>query len=125
MTGKKKILVADDSPTNLDFLAEYFSKHGFVVEKATDGKDALRKVKRFSPDLLLLDNIMPLMTGLELVAVLKNKAKYKKIPIIMFSAVDDAKTKAESLKLGIKDYITKPINFSDLLARIKKVFEEV
>jgi DNA-binding response OmpR family regulator len=121
MNTNKKILIVDDETINLDFFDVMLSKLGFVVEKATDGKEALDKVKRFFPDLVLLDNIMPNMTGWELTKIMKNDPKYKEIPIIMFSALDDVKDKVEGFELGVDDYITKPFNFSEVLARIRAV----
>jgi len=121
MNANKKILIVDDETINLDFFEVMLSKLGFAVEKATDGKEALDKVKRFLPDLVLLDNIMPNMTGWEVTKIMKNDPKYKDIPIIMFSALDDVKDKIEGFELGVDDYITKPYNFSEVLARIRAV----
>jgi DNA-binding response OmpR family regulator len=121
MNNNKKILIVDDETINLDFFEVMLSKLGFAVEKATDGKEALEKVKRFLPDLVLLDNIMPNMTGWEVTKIMKNDPKYKDIPIIMFSALDDVKDKIEGFELGVDDYITKPYNFSEVLARIRAV----
>ena len=121
MSAQKKILIVDDETINLDFFDVMLSKLGFIVEKAIDGVDALEKVKRFYPDLILLDNIMPRMSGWELTKILKNDAKYREIPIIMFSALDDVKDKVEGFELGVDDYITKPYNFSEVLARIRAV----
>jgi len=121
MNTQKKILIVDDETINLDFFDVMLSKLGFIVEKAQDGVEALEKVKRFLPDLILLDNIMPRMTGWELTKILKADAKYKKIPIVMFSALDDVKDKVEGFELGVDDYITKPFNFSEVLARIRAV----
>jgi DNA-binding response OmpR family regulator len=121
MSGRKKILVVDDEAINLDFFEVMLSKLGCVVEKANDGIEALEKVKRFFPDLILLDNIMPRMSGWELTKILKKDMKYSGIPIIMLSALDDVKDKVEGFELGIDDYITKPYNFSEVLARIRAV----
>ena len=121
MNNNKKILIVDDETINLDFFEVMLSKLGFAVEKATDGKEALEKVKRFLPDLVLLDNIMPNMTGWEVTKIMKNDPKYRDIPIIMFSALDDVKDKIEGFELGVDDYITKPYNFSEVLARIRAV----
>jgi len=121
MGTQKKILIVDDESINLDFFDVMLSKLGFIVEKAIDGVDALEKVKRFFPDLILLDNIMPRMSGWELTRILKNDVKYKEIPIVMFSALDDVKDKVEGFELGVDDYITKPYNFSEVLARIRAV----
>jgi DNA-binding response OmpR family regulator len=97
------------------------SKLGFGVIKAKDGIEALEKAKRFLPDLILLDNIMPRMDGWEFTKTIKSDDRYKDIPIIMFSALDDVKDKLEGFELGIEDYITKPFNFSEVLARIRVV----
>ena len=121
MDIQKKILVVDDDTINLDFFDVMFSKLGFSVEKAHDGVEALERIKRFFPDLILLDNIMPRMTGWEFTKILKNDPRYKEIPIVMFSALDDVKDKVEGFELGVDDYITKPFNFSVVLARIRAV----
>jgi DNA-binding response OmpR family regulator len=122
MNPHKKILVVDDEAINLEFFEVMLSRLGFLVEKAEDGLDALEKIKRFHPDLIMLDNIMPRMSGWELTKALKATVEYRDIPIIMFSALDDVKDKLESFELGVEDYITKPFNFSEVLARIRVVF---
>jgi CheY-like chemotaxis protein len=121
MNTRKKILIVDDEQLNLEFFEVMLSKLGFVVEKANDGVEALDKVKHFYPDLILLDNIMPRMSGWEVTKTLKNDPKYRDIPIVMFSALDDVKDKLEGYDLGVEDYITKPFNFSEVLARIRVV----
>jgi CheY-like chemotaxis protein len=121
MSGRKKILIVDDEQLNLDFFDVMLSKLGFVVEKAEDGVEALEKVKQFYPDLIILDNIMPRMSGWEVTKTLKKDPKYREIPIIMFSALGDVKDKVEGFELGVDDYITKPFNFSEVLARIRAV----
>ena len=119
MDTRKKILIVDDEKINLEFFEVMLSKLGFVVEEANDGLEALEKVKKFLPDLILLDNVMPKMSGWEVTKTLKNDPKYRDIPIIMFSALDDVKDKVAGFELGVDDYITKPFNFSEVLARIK------
>jgi CheY-like chemotaxis protein len=121
MNTQKKILIVDDEAINLEFFEVMLSKLGFIVEKAEDGVEALEKVKRFFPDLVLLDNIMPKMSGWELTKILKKDPKFREIPIVMFSALDDVKDKVEGFELGVDDYITKPFNFSEVLARIRVV----
>ncbi|MDR0718507.1 MAG: response regulator [Treponema sp.] len=121
MSAQKKLLVVDDETINLDFFELMLSKLGFIVEKAKDGVEALDKVKKFFPDLILLDNIMPRMSGWELTKILKADPKYREIPIVMLSALDDVKDKVEGFELGVDDYITKPFNFSEVLARIRAV----
>jgi DNA-binding response OmpR family regulator len=119
MNTRKKILIADDDPLNVEFFEVILSKLGFDVEKAEDGGAALEAVRRFHPDLIILDNIMPKMSGWEVTKVLKGDSKYRDIPIIMLSALDDVKDKVEGFEMGIDDYITKPFNFSEVLARIR------
>jgi len=121
MNTQKKILVADDETVNLDFFDVMLSKLGFVVEKSDNGPDTLEKVKKFLPDLIILDNIMPGMTGREITKILKNDPNYKNISIIMLSALDDVKDKVAGFEAGVDDYITKPFNFTEVLARINAV----
>jgi DNA-binding response OmpR family regulator len=121
MNKQKKILVADDETVNLDFFEVMLSKLGFVVEKSENGPDTLEKVKKFQPDLIILDNIMPGMTGKEITKILKNDPNFKDISIIMLSALDDVKDKVAGFEAGVDDYITKPFNFTEVLARINAV----
>jgi CheY-like chemotaxis protein len=121
MNTRKKILIADDDPLNVEFFEVILSKLGFAVEKADDGEAALEIVKRFHPDLIILNNIMPKLSGYELTKLLKADPKYQDIPIFMLSALDDVKDKVEGFELGIEDYITKPFHFSEVLARIRAV----
>jgi len=121
MSAQKKILVVDDDVMNADFFDVMLSKLGFTVDKAGDGVEALERLKKFVPDIILLDNIMPNMSGWEFLKILKNDPKYKEIPIFMISALDDVKDKVESFELGVDDYITKPFNFAEVLARIRAV----
>ncbi|MFW5727394.1 MAG: response regulator transcription factor [Spirochaetota bacterium] len=124
MDEKTKILIVDDEPVNLDFFQLMLGKLGFEVLTAEDGEDALEKVTSYSPDLIILDNVMPKLSGWQVTRLLKNDdtySEYKDIPIIMFSAMDDVKDKVEGFELGVEDYITKPFNFSEVLARIRAV----
>jgi len=119
-----KILIVDDEPINLDFFDVMLSRLGFEVVMAEDGEEALEMIQKDRPDLIILDNIMPKMTGWELTKILKKSKAYEQyhdIPIVMFSAMDAVKDKIEGFELGIEDYITKPFNFSEVLARIRAV----
>lgn len=120
LTGK--ILIVDDDRITLDFFDIVLSKLKFEVIKASDGFEALKKVKQYSPDLILLDNKLPKMTGLEVTRRIRRSNNFKalkNIPIIMFSALDEPKDKVIGLETGVDDYITKPFNFSEVLARIR------
>ena len=114
----------DDEQINLEFFEVMLSKLNFVVEKAENGEDALEQVKRFKPDLIILDNLMPRLSGWEVTKILKNDKEYEEfsdVPIIMFSAMDDVKDKVAGFELGIDDYITKPYNSRGVLARIRAI----
>ncbi len=122
LTGR--ILIVDDERINLDFFDVMLSKLGFEVEKAVDGEEALDKIVECNPDLVILDNIMPKLTGWDVTRKLKTEREYRKYrttPIIMFSAMNEVQDKIEGLELGVDDYITKPFNFSEVLARIRVV----
>jgi CheY-like chemotaxis protein len=121
LNSLKKILIVDDEQINLEFFDVMLSKLGFVVEKAVNGVDALEKLEHFFPDIFILDNIMPKMSGWELTKILKKDLKFQEIPIIMLSALDDVKNKVAAFEMGVDDYITKPFNFSEVLARIRAV----
>jgi len=118
MNGQK-ILIVDDEAINLELFDVMLSKLGFTVERAKNGMEGLEKTKRFSPDIILMDSIMPRMSGWELTRILKNDAKHKDIPIIMLTALDDVKDKVAAFEIGVDDYITKPFNFTEVLARIR------
>jgi len=124
MKHKESILIVDDEPINLEFFDVMLSKLGFNVEKAESGEEALERIKERRPDLIVLDNIMPGLTGWEVTRKLKTDAEfeeYRTVPIIMFSAMDSVEDKIEGFELGVDDYITKPFNFSEVLARIRAV----
>lgn len=116
-----KILVADDDKINVDFFQVMLTKLGFSVEVAYNGEEVLEKVTEFAPDLILLDLLMPKLSGFQVAEILKKDNKTKDIPIVVLSAVSDIKDKVDMLELGIDDYITKPFNFVEILARIRNI----
>ncbi|MDR1894481.1 MAG: response regulator [Spirochaetales bacterium] len=122
MSEKTKILIGDDEPLNLNFFEVMLSRLGFEVILASGGEEALEKITESRPDLIMVDNLMRGLSGWELTRLLKqdrNYRAYRDIPIIMFSALDSVKDKIEGFELGVEDYITKPYNFSEVLARIR------
>ncbi|MEI6387023.1 MAG: response regulator [Spirochaetota bacterium] len=124
METRKRILLVDDEQINLEFFDVMLSKLCFDVRKADNGIDALEVIRHWKPNLIMLDNVMPRLSGWEVTKILKTKEEYREyadIPIIMFSAMDDVKDKVEGLELGADDYITKPFNFSEVLARIRAI----
>src|ERR1700693_4028329 len=117
-----KILIVDDHEDNIERLRARLESRGYEVEGANDGQAALDVVDRWCPDLILLDVMMPKMDGMEVVRRLKAKRESKElpfIPVIMQTALDSTENKVEGLDAGADDYITKPINFAELEARVK------
>ena len=101
-------------------LVEYnLSKEGFKVNSSTNGEDGFKAIKDTNPDLVLMDWMLPDLSGVEICKLLKKNEKYKNIPIIMLTAKGEEEDKVKALNIGADDYITKPFSFPELLARIK------
>lgn len=127
MSDKQTILVVDDEQDLLDLIEYNLKKEGFDVIRAEDGKEGIEMARTHSPNLVLLDIMMPKMDGLEAVEVMRADENLKHIPIIFLTARGDEKTEVEGLNKGGDDYITKPISTTKLISRIKAVlrrFEE-
>ena len=116
---KKKILIVDDDKNICRSLSFSFTEEGYSVLETYNGSDAIRKVKSFSPDLILLDIILPDMTGMEVCKVIKEDEATRHIPIIMLTAMGDRVTKTDGFGSGADDYISKPYDMFDVLARVK------
>ncbi|MBZ8179219.1 hybrid sensor histidine kinase/response regulator [Oscillatoria salina] len=112
------LLIVDDNPTNIKVLFNFLKNAGFRVLVAKDGKDALKKVEVAIPDLILLDVMMPGIDGFETCRFLKENPQYHDLPIIFMTALADTKNKVKGLSLGAVDYITKPFQQEEVLARI-------
>lgn len=119
--AKQTILVVDDEKDLLDLIEYNLRKEGFNVLKAENGEEGIAMAKEHSPDLVLLDIMMPKMDGLQAVEVMRKDAELKRIPIILLTARSDEKTEVEGLNKGSDDYITKPISTTKLISRIKAV----
>jgi diguanylate cyclase (GGDEF)-like protein len=118
---KKRILVVDDHEDNIELLRARLEARGYEVFGASDGQAALDQVEHVSPDLILLDVMMPKMDGMEVVRRLKANKNLPFIPVIMQTALDSTENKVEGLDAGADDYITKPINFAELEARVNSL----
>jgi two-component system, cell cycle response regulator len=117
----ERILVVDDHPDNLEIINARLSSRGFVIETASNGQEALEKVRASPPHLILLDVMMPLMDGYEVSRRIKNDASFPFIPIILVTARDSTADKVEGLDAGADDYLTKPVNFPELEARVRSM----
>ena len=120
---KKTILLVDDEEDLLKVLSKILSNAGYHVHVAIDGVDALAKVKQFIPDLMVLDVMMPGMDGKQLKAHLNEDETLADIPVIFLSARDTTEDKVEALRLMADDYMTKPFDAKELLARIERALE--
>ena len=119
-----KILVCEDEEILLTSLEFRLKKQGFEIVLAKDGKEALEKIQTESPDLIVADIMMPNVTGLELISYVRKKLK-SDMPIIMISAMGNDETVLEAFRLGATDFISKPFKPSELVLRIKMVFQEM
>ncbi len=118
----EKILVVDDEEDIVNFLSTILIKEGFEVAKAYSGEEALTQLKAKEPDLILLDLMLPGKDGFE---VCKDMRKTTNVPIIMLTARDEDMDKIIGLEMGADDYVVKPFNPKELLARIKSIFRRV
>lgn len=118
MSDKQRILLVDDDPNISHLVRLYLEKEGFDVTEAARGDTALEAFKRVSPALVLLDVMLPGMDGLQ---VLKEIRKTSKVPVIMLTAKDETFDKVLGLELGADDYITKPFENKEMIARVKAV----
>lgn len=115
----RNILIVDDTPDNLRLLSTMLASYGYQVRKAISGKVALQGAQIAPPDLILLDINMPEMNGYEVCQKLKKSDNTKDIPIIFISALDDVLEKVKAFQVGGVDYITKPFQIEEVLARVE------
>jgi DNA-binding response OmpR family regulator len=116
--GPPRVLVVDDEPAITDFIKIGLSREGFEVETAGDGRAALSVVDRFAPDVVVLDVMMPRMDG---IALTRELAGDPRRGLVILSARDDTEDRIRGLDLGADDYLGKPFEFGELLARVRSV----
>jgi len=122
--AKVKVLVVDDYVENVELLEELLSASGYEVSTASDGDEALQRVKEAHPDLILLDIMMPKMDGYQVCEALRAKDDTKDIPIIFVTAKTEVKDWTHAIfNVGVNSYITKPINPKKLLDKVKSVLK--
>jgi len=119
-----KILVCEDEQIMLTALEFRLQKQGFSVDIAPDGKVALEKLAAEIPDLIILDLMMPFVSGLEIITHVRQKLK-SSIPIIVISALEHDDTVLEAFQSGATDFVTKPFKPVELVLRIRRIFQEM
>jgi two-component system, cell cycle response regulator len=115
--GRPKILVVEDSRTQLDWVVQVLSREHYEVATAMDGKEAIRKVRSDSPDLVLLDMVLPDMDGLEVLRIVKARGEDEFVPVILLSVKSDLDSRVAGLRIGADDFLAKPFAEAEILAR--------
>ena len=116
------VLIADDDAKIRELLELYLTKEGFAVEQAADGAEAILKAQQLKPDLIVLDVMMPVLDGME---VCRQVRKFSRVPVIMLTARVEDDDRILGLELGADDYVGKPFNPRELVARVKAVLRRV
>jgi len=116
-----KILVVDDTPRNVKLLADLLAVKGYGVITAGSGREALAQVQAEQPDLVLLDVVMPEMSGYEVCRKIRDNRAMAMLPVVMVTALDPAEERVKGIEAGADDFLTKPINQAELLARVKSL----
>lgn len=115
----QKVLIVDDSKTELMFLSKLLQKNGLSVRTAEDADEALRRLAEEMPDLILMDVVMPGQNGFQLTRSISRTPEYAGIPIIICSSKSLETDRVWGLRQGARDYITKPVDSAELLSKIK------
>jgi len=118
---KTKILIIDDSNTNVVLLEAVFSGKGYIVETALNANEALNSMEKETPNLILLDLLMPKISGFDFMESIKRNEKFKNIPVIVISAVSDYDNVQKIKQMGIYDYIKKPVDIEELEEKVERL----
>jgi putative two-component system response regulator len=121
MPRKQSILIVDDNPTVVELLRSHLKPYGYELDLAYDGEEALEKVRQRPPDLILLDLMMPRISGFEICKRIKHDKQTQFIPIIVITALSEQEDKLKAIELGADDFLVKPINRLELTTRIKSL----
>ncbi|MDR0336877.1 MAG: response regulator [Planctomycetaceae bacterium] len=118
-----KILIADDNVANVELLDAFLADFDYQIETAADGAETLEKVEKFSPDLILLDIMMPKLSGFEVCEQLKGNPKTKGIMILMVTALSELGDIERAVNAGCDDYLSKPVNKFELVKRVENMLK--
>lgn len=114
-----KVLIVDDSKTEIMFLTELLQKNGFVVRSAENADDAFKRLAEEKPDLILMDVVMPGQNGFQLTRSINRTPEYTEVPIIICTSKNLETDRVWGMRQGARDYITKPVDATELLAKIR------
>lgn len=123
MSDTNRVLIADDNAANCELLEAYLAQLDCEIEFATDGQDTLDKVESFAPDLILLDVMMPRLSGFEVCKVLKDDPEKRRIMILMVTALNEIGDIERAVKAGTDDFLSKPVNQVELLKRVENMLK--
>jgi len=115
----QKILLVDDSKTELHFLSELLTKRGYNVRTAESGEEAMRRLAEDKPDLILMDVVMPGQNGFQLTRTITRDPRFAGVPVIMCTSKNQETDRVWGMRQGARDYITKPVDSDELMAKIK------
>ena len=115
----KKILLVDDSKTELHFLSDVLAKRGYSVRTAENGEEAMRRLGEDKPDLILRDVVMPGQNGFQLTRAITRDPRFSNVPVIMCTSKNQETDKVWGMRQGARDYIVKPVNTEELLGKIR------
>ena len=115
----QKILLVDDSKTELHHLSEILLKRGYAVRTAENGEEALRRLAEEKPDLILMDVVMPGQNGFQLTRTITRDERFADVPVIMCTSKNQETDKVWGMRQGARDYVVKPVKADELLAKIK------
>jgi two-component system, OmpR family, alkaline phosphatase synthesis response regulator PhoP len=121
----KKILIADDEPDILEIISYNLTKEGYEVITAKNGNEAIEKAKQYSPDLIILDVMMPYKNGVEVCAILRAQTSFEHTLIIFLTAMSDEASQIKGLEIGADDYVNKPISPKVLTSRVNALFRRI
>jgi len=122
---KGKIFIIEDEASIVQLVQHNLEKEGFVVSSSLNGNEGLKELKKFEPNLLLLDWMLPDLSGIDICKNIRRDSNFKSLPIIMLTAKGEEEDKVKGLNTGAEDYMTKPFSFPELLARIKSLLKRV
>jgi len=114
----KKILLVDDSKTELHYLSDLLGKRGYTVRTAENGEEAMRRLGEEKPDLILMDVVMPGQNGFQLTRAITRDPRFVNVPVIMCTSKNQETDKVWGMRQGARDYIVKPVNADELVAKI-------